>query len=37
MFSGVPGLRRSKLARLGCAPCKTNEDGMVRHEDMYTH
>eukprot|EP00752_Nemacystus_decipiens_P002255 g2136.t1 len=26
--SGVPGLRRSKLARLGCAPCKTNEDGM---------
>eukprot|EP00903_Cladosiphon_okamuranus_P019583 g18011.t1 len=26
--SGVPGLRRSKLARLRCAPCKTNEDGM---------
>lgn len=28
-LSGVPGLRRSRLARMACAPCKTNEDGMV--------
>ncbi|CAM9626693.1 unnamed protein product [Hapterophycus canaliculatus] len=26
--SGVPGLRRSRLARMACAPCKTNEEGM---------
>ncbi|CAM9264484.1 unnamed protein product [Ectocarpus fasciculatus] len=26
--SGVAGLSRSRLARMACAPCKTNEDGM---------
>lgn len=28
-ISGVPGIRRSRLATMACAPCKTNEDGMV--------
>ncbi|CAM9731248.1 unnamed protein product [Discosporangium mesarthrocarpum] len=26
--SGVPGLRRSKLARMACCPCKTDENGV---------
>lgn len=35
--SGVPGLRRSRLAKMACSPCKANKDGMVRViDDVYS-